>query len=125
LVSAAQRNVDNTALLLGIKTSLSFLLVMMIAGMIRFTKERWSTLIKSLLIMSSAVGAFAVAQVYWLPADFLTRYGYGAETVPAFHLVDPAVSAIRVIATFSGPNQLGSFMIIPLILSVWLVLRRR
>lgn len=110
---------------LGIKTTLSFLVLFVAVQAAKFSRERWNTLIKALLIISSAVGVFAVAQVYLLPVDFLTRFGYGPTTVLPFHLVDPAVASIRIIGTFSGPNQMGSFMIIPLILSFWFILRKK
>lgn len=111
--------------LLGVKTTLAFLVLFVAVQATAFTKERWNTLIKALLIVSSAVGVFAIAQVYLLPADFLVRFGYGAATVLPFHLVDPAVTSIRIIGTFSGPNQLGSFMVIPFIISLWLILRKQ
>jgi len=110
---------------LGIKTTLAFLVLFVAVQATKFTPQRWNTLIKALLAISSAVGLFAVAQVYLLPADFLARFGYGAATVLPFHLVDPAVASIRIIATFSGPNQLGSFIVIPLVISLWLALRKQ
>jgi O-antigen ligase len=125
VVTVVNHSVGFFDTLLGIKTTLSFLLLFVVMQAPRFTKERWSTLIKSLLAVTSAVGMFAVAQVYLLPIDWLTRFGYGASTVIPYHLVDPAVNSIRIIATFSGPNQLGSFMIIPLMLSLWLVMRKK
>ncbi len=125
IVTAITRSVGFYDVLLGVKTTLAFLVLFVAIQATRFTPERWKTLIKSLLVVSSAVGLFAVAQVYLLPADFLVRFGYGAATVLPFHLVDPAVTSIRIIATLSGPNQLGSFMIIPFIMSFWLVLRKQ
>jgi len=124
VVSLANRAVGIQSFLLGAKTTLAFLVLFIAVQTISFTSERWNSLIKTLLFISSAVGAFAVAQVYLLPPDFLARFGYNTTTVIPFHLVDPAVDSIRVIATFSGPNQLGSFMIIPFILSLWFVLRK-
>lgn len=125
LVSTVTRDVPFASFLLGAKTTLAFLVLFIVVQTIRFSPQRWRTLIQALLTVSSVVGLFAVAQVYLLPADFLTRFGYGTATVLPFHLVDPAVTAIRIIATFSGPNQLGSFMVIPFTMSLWLVLRRR
>jgi len=110
---------------LGIKTTLSFLVLFVAIQATEFTSMRWNTLIKTLLLVSSAIGLFTIAQVYLLPADFLIRFGYGARTVLPFHLVDPAVASIRVIGTFSGPNQMGSFMIIPFIVSLWLILQKK
>lgn len=125
LVSLLTRSVSLGDFLLGAKTTLAYLVLFIIVQTTEFTADRWTTLIKALLAISSAVGLFALAQVYLLPADWLVRFGYGASTVLPFHLVDPAVASIRIIATFSGPNQLGSFMIIPLVVSLWLVLRKK
>lgn len=124
-VSAMARSVSLGSLLLGAKTTLAFLVLFIVTQTIEFTPRRWNILIKSLLAISSIVGLFAIAQVYLLPVDWLERFGYGSTTVLPFHLVDPAVAAIRIIATFSGPNQLGSFMMIPFIMSAWLILRRK
>lgn len=125
IVTAISHSVGLYNVLLGVKTTLGFLVLFVAVQAARFTPKRWNTLIKALLIISSVVGIFAIAQVYLLPVDFLVRFGYGAATVPAFHLVDPAVTAVRIIATFSGPNQLGSFMIIPLVISAWLITRKK
>lgn len=125
LVSGWRHNISLGSFLLGAKTSLAFLILFIIIQTVTFDKRQWQTVINALLVVSSAVGLFAVAQVYLLPVDWLTRFGYGASTVLPFHLVDPAVSSIRIIATFSGPNQLGSFMIIPLIISLGLALRKK
>lgn len=125
VVTAVTHDVGLYDTLLGVKTTLAFLVLFVAVQAATFTKQRWYTLIKAMLIVSSIVGVFAVAQVYILPADFLVRFGYGTATVLPYHLVDPAVSSIRIIATFSGPNQLGSFMIIPFIMSLWLILRKK
>lgn len=125
IVTALAQSIDVFSVFLGIKTTLAFLVLFVVVQAAHFTQQRWNTLIKALLVVSSAVGLFAVAQVYLLPADWLARFGYSATTVIPFHLVDPAVSSIRIIATFSGPNQLGSFMIIPMIMSAWLVMSKK
>lgn len=124
-VSLITRYVVFGDFLLGAKTTLAFLVLFVVMQTIEFTTQRWKLLLTSLLAISSAIGIFALAQVYLLPKDFLVQFGYGSDTLLPFHLVDPAVKAIRIIATFSGPNQLGSFMILPLIISFWLVTRKK
>lgn len=125
IVTAITHSVGLYDTLLGVKTTLAYLVLFVAVQATTFSKERWNTLITALLVISSIVGLFAVAQVYLLPVDYLVRFGYGAATVLPYHLVDPAVSSIRIIATFSGPNQLGSFMLIPFIMSFWLILRKK
>jgi hypothetical protein len=93
LVSLANRSVGIQSFLLGAKTTLAFLVMFMVMQTVTFTKQRWNILVKALLAISSAVGVFAVAQVFLLPADYLARFGYNASTVIPFHLVDPALAA--------------------------------
>lgn len=70
------------------------------------------------------VGAVAALQAFFLPPDFMTRFGYGPDTILPFQLVDPAVQALRVPSTLGGPNQLGAYLLLPLSLGLILLWRR-
>jgi hypothetical protein len=95
----------------GVKTDLGFLLAFILAQFASANARRQA--VGGFIAASSLVAAFAVLQVTVLPVDFLTRFGYGQGTIEPFALVDPAVGAIRVLSTLGGPNQLGSFLILP------------
>lgn len=71
------------------------------------------------------VGAVAALQALVLPRDFMTRFGYGPETVVPYQLVDPAIEAIRVPSTLGGPNQMGAYLILVLALGIILLWQRR
>lgn len=111
------------ATLFGLKTDLEFLLVF---GLVQLTADRGfrHLLTKVLLISSGVVIGFGLLQIYVLPADFLTQLGYGPTTVAAFQDVDPAIRSVRIISTLGGANQLGSFLILPLALVFWRILKR-
>ena len=107
----------------GIKTDLefiaAFLLAMAFAGV--GLRDRLSRI---LIIATAVVIAFGLIQIYLLPPDWLTNFGYGSDTIPPFLLVDPVLESFRILSTLGGPNQLGSFMILPLALVLWKALNR-
>jgi hypothetical protein len=124
LASAIGRQVGSHSFWLGAKTDLEFLVACVLAQLVTSPKlEDWTK--RLVMITGGLVGLIAIIQVYLLPADFLKHFGYGPTTIEPFRQVDPAVSSIRVLATLGGPNQLGSFMILPSALFAYLLLRKR
>jgi O-antigen ligase len=67
---------------------------------------------------------FGLLQIYVLPANWLVHFGYGPHTIVPYQLVDPAVKSIRILSTLGGPNQLGSFLLLPLSLVIWRLMHR-
>lgn len=111
------------AVVFGIKYNLSFLAACLMALVLG--DRRLETLSAKVIVTTGAgVGAFATLQAWVLPRDFLARFGYNAQTIEPFRLVDPAVDAVRVLSTLGGPNQLGSFIILPLCLVIYMGLKR-
>ncbi len=109
----------------GAKINLEFLALLLIAQVVsrKNVKDR---LIKLLVVTTAVVAAFGVLQVVVLDKAFLTNFGYGAGTLLPYHLVDPAVpGSVRILSTLAGPNQLGSFLILPLCLLLFLIIKRR
>lgn len=66
-----------------------------------------------------------ILQVTVLPADFLTRFGYGPSTIAPVSIIDQNTSARRAFATMRGPNDFGAVMIIPLALACTALVTRR
>lgn len=112
-----------TAAVFGIKTDLEFLLAFTLA-LLASDRRFAGRLARVLLISSGIVIAFGLTQAYVLPADFLTAFGYGPSTVAPYQTLDPALNSVRIISTLGGPNQLGSFLILPLTLVLWKLLRQ-
>lgn len=71
------------------------------------------TFVKILLIVSSLVALFGIAQRF-LPPDFLTNFGYSIErgTKPNF-FIDDKPDLPRSFSTIRDPNSLGAFLILP------------
>ncbi len=111
------------ATVLGIKTDLEFM-VLFVAVSIMASQSLKIKIIKTLLVASAIVIGFGMLQIYVLPKDFLINFGYGATSLKPYLTVDPAINAIRILSTLGGPNQLGSFLILPLALVYAMMLNR-
>jgi hypothetical protein len=109
-------NVSPLAALYGIiidTRAFAFLLILLIAGHLAplpFTRRRW------ILIPAAIVITFGLLQMFVLPANYLTHFGYGANTLPAFQPVDNKPSLVRIQSTLRGPNPLGAYLV-PIIMS--------
>jgi hypothetical protein len=111
-----------TLIAFGLKTDLEFLVCAVIAVLVA-TPELVRRAIQVVLITGAIVGGFAALETTVLPRDFLTNFGYGPNTVDPYLLVSGSEVA-RFPSTLGGPNQLGTFMILPLCLSLTLLLRK-
>lgn len=118
LIVTAFSHPSLTAAVYGLKTDAEFLFAFAIAAVVAD-----SALVRRaarfLIATSGAVIGFGLLQIYLLPANWLTHFGYGPHTIQPFEMVDPAVKAIRILSTLGGPNQLGSFLILPLCVAIW------
>lgn len=100
------------AFLVGVKTTafplLLFLAVQLIAR--RFADRRIALL---LMIPASIVALLALWQFVVIPTHLLTELGYNAKTIIPFQGIHPDLPFGRSFATLGGPNQLGTYMILP------------
>jgi hypothetical protein len=113
-----------TAIAFGLKTDLEFLVAFVLATVVA-TPGFVNRLVTVALVSAVGVITFGLMQVYILPSDFLTLFCYGPGTVPPFLVLDPAVKSLRFASTLGGPNQLGTYLILPLALALTLAVRRR
>ena len=107
--------------ILGLKINLSFLLLYLILSATQiYTKITQLTLLYIVLIPSGIVGLFGALQTFVLPHNILTHFGYGplGGSNPAYYLIENS-QTIRVMSTLWGPNQFGSYLVLPLTLSLW------
>ncbi|HEX7259316.1 MAG TPA: hypothetical protein VF272_00065, partial [Candidatus Saccharimonadia bacterium] len=111
-----------TVALFGIKTDIEFLLAFLLAQLVADTRFLGQAA-KTLIISSGAVIGFGLLQIFLLPKDWLAQFGYNAGTIQPYLPLDPAIDAVRIVATLGGPNQLGSFLILPHCLVVWRLLQ--
>jgi O-antigen ligase len=113
-----------TAVAFGAKTDLEFLVAFVLATTVatpRFNQRLTGVILGAAV----AVIGFGALQSTVLPPNFLTRFGYGPGTVPPFLVLDPAIKSLRFASTLGGPNQLGTYLMLPLALAATLAFRRR
>lgn len=123
LVVTAITRPSAAAALYGLKTDVEFLVLFILAQLVA-SRALKSQLVNMLLISSGIAAAIALLLAFALPPDFLTHFGYGPHTIEPYERVSFGISTIRTPGTLSGPNQLGSFLILPLCAAVVLAIRR-
>lgn len=130
-VWAALSPVSTQAILAGLAFNLRFLAVfalaqVVIASGLPLVHKLKKFIVPWLLIVTMVLSVLAVAQITFLPADFLSQFGYNKDTTIApYILLDDNQGALRAFATMRGPNELGSYLLLPLLLALALVINER
>jgi O-Antigen ligase len=77
------------------------------------------------VLIATAVSVFGVLQ-YFLPNDFLTNFGYSIERgVKPLFFIDDKPDLPRVMSTLRDPNSLGAFLILPILVTSYALLKQR
>lgn len=104
-------NVNLEALAYGLLSNLRFFgffaICLTLATRSRWLHQKWWRL---LLLPALAVVSFGLLQLV-LPLDFLTHFGYGPETIPAYQTIDQKVEYQRIQSTLRGANPLGAYLL--------------
>ena len=112
-----------SAVVYGIKTDFEFMALFFVA--LYGTNGRLYLKFPSIILVTCGiVAAFGILHATVLPHDFLTHFGYGPNTIAPFEYVGSLSDTIRTPSTLGGPNQLGSFLVLPLCLAVVMFLKR-
>lgn len=106
------------ALIINLRLPIFVLLAMVVVRSRPGLAGRWRQLV---LVPAVVVVVFGLLQMFVLPTDFLTHFGYGAETIPAIHTVDQKDGYIRIQSILRGPNPLGAYMVVILTVVVALL----
>lgn len=109
--------------LFGLKTNLLFLLLFILAWLAGRRQFKYRAA-KVLIASTGIVIGFGLLQIFLLPNDFLTHFGYGPSTVVPYQLVAGVEDSVRILSTLGGPNQLGAFLILPLCLVLAMFINR-
>jgi hypothetical protein len=112
-----------SAILYGIKTDFEYIVLFFVA-LYGASKSLYLKLPFIILLTSAIVAAFGILHATVLPHDILTHVGYGPTTVAPYQFVGSLSDTIRTPSTLGGPNQLGSFLILPLVLALALWIRK-
>jgi len=111
------------ATLAGILVNLRYLLFFVLVYVALALYPQYIRLfIKVFVAGALVVLAFAILQITVLPNDFLKYLGYGESTIMPFLTVDQNDSFIRINSTLRGPNPLGAYamVVLVLLLAFWL-----
>lgn len=74
-------------------------------------------IVKLVLVPAVAVVGFGLLQMFILPHDFLKHFGYEKNvTIPPFFTIDEQLDRLRIASTLRGPNPLGVYLIVPILL---------
>ena len=113
IIGFASGNVSAKAMGIGLflntRFVLFFVLVMVVVHKSTWLQGHWKSLV---LIPGLVVAIFAVLQYLVLPINFLSYFGYGADTIPAYSTINSNHEYIRVSSTLRGPNPLGAYLVL-------------
>jgi hypothetical protein len=124
-------HVSKGAVVAGLLINLRFFAMFLLAQVLIESGHPWvakarRVLPKWLLWSTLALSIMAIAQVTVVPKDFLSNFGYSKEkTIAPYEVVDQNPNALRAFATMRGPNPLGEYLLLPLMLAIYLIVRRR
>lgn len=113
-----------TAASFGLKTDLEFLLAGILAVIV--TDKAFTLRLTHVILVGAAiVTGYDILQIFVLPANFLTHFGYGPATIIPYQHIAAGTSVLRFPATLGGPNQLGTYLILPLTICTALFIKQR
>lgn len=114
------------AILFGIKTNLVALGLFLIAQ-IPLSKSRplKKYLLWVVLVPAGVVSVLALLQSFAIPPSFIEQLGYSATTIDPTQHVDAALSFYRAFSTLGGPNQLGAYLIVPMVFATIYALKTK
>ena len=110
------------ALILNLRFLLIFLIALVVATQSEWLKIHWRRL---LLWPAAIVVAFGLLQLFVLPRDVLTHFGYSADTIKPFETVDNKLDFVRIQSTLRGANPLGAYLVLVIGALAVALLRKR
>jgi hypothetical protein len=106
---------DADAVLYGLAINLRIVLLFFVSFVL-FSSLRLSrrSLAAVLLGPCTLVVCFGILQLFVLPNNFLTHFGYEkGVTIAPTNTIDDQPDQIRIMSTLRGPNPLGAYLILP------------
>jgi O-Antigen ligase len=80
---------------------------------------------KLLTVTFGLVVSFGLLQMFVLPKDFLSHFGYSSQTIKPFVTIDDNPNLVRIISTTRGPNPLGAYLVLPILISFGLFMKEK
>lgn len=117
---------SSKAILFGVKTNLVAIVLYFIAqvpiSQKSFIKKNLSHII---IIPGVIVSILAIIQSSILPPSLLESIGYGSSTIDPRQIVDGSLKFFRAFSTLGGPNQMGAYLILPLVFCLAFGIKRK
>jgi len=115
VVATLNKQVSSKALAYGILDDLRFFVFFLVcwfsASFYRLLDHTWQKLI---FIPAIIVTIFGLMEMFVLPFNFLSHFGYSLKTIPPYETINSNIYYIRIISTLRGANPLGAYLIIPI-----------
>lgn len=89
---------------------LVFFLVVWITASRSTILQRWWPF--AVIAPATIVVLFGLLQQFVLDRNFLTHFGYGPDTIPAYQSIDQKTEYMRAQSTLRGPNPLGAYLVL-------------
>lgn len=114
------------ATLFGIKTNIVALVIFFIAQL-PIASGAWIRrhLVWLVICPGVAVAIIAILQSMLLSDAFIASLGYNTSNINPRQIVDGSLPFFRAFSTLGGPNQLGTYLILPLVFSIVVGLKQK
>lgn len=113
-----------TAFMVGIKTT-AVPLILFLAVQPFASEISRRQLVRVILVSACVVAVLAILQFLLVPTELLAKIGYSSSTILPFQGVHPDFPFSRSFSTLGGPNQLGTYLILPFGFAMALAVKAR
>lgn len=123
LFTAIFANPGSSALVMGLAINLRIVLFFMVAQILVYYWPGLKELIPKVILWPLVIVVmFGLLQMTVLPKSFLVNFGYNKDlTIAPYNTIDSQPDTLRIQSTLRGPNPLGAYLILPILMLVsWL-----
>ncbi len=126
IFSYLNKDVSKKALFYGLLVNSRYFIFFGLALIIALKNTKLgNNLPKLILYPSLVVIIFGLLQIFVLPHNFLSYFGYGPKTIMPYETINSNSKYVRIISTLRGANPLGAYLIVPISLLIGLFFIKR
>lgn len=124
IVSRVQGEVSTKALFYGWLSDCRYLAFFIICLIIaKKTSLVKNKSIRLILWPAVIVIIFGLLEVFVLPSNFLSHFGYGPNTIMPYQTINSNSRYVRILSTLRGSDPLGAYLLVPLSLATVLFVK--
>jgi hypothetical protein len=115
---------QSSPLAFGLAINLRIVSMFLVGGVVfYYIRPDKKELIRLLLIPAGLVILLGLLQMFILPYNLLSHFGYKeGVTIAPFNTIDQQIDQLRIMSTLRGPNPLGAYLILPGVLLLGLII---